>query len=412
MKTTTFVFVALLTAASAVAQTTAFSTHAAAWFGCWIPSELQAPAREVRVCVVPTSQAGALRLITFAGDEQIREETIEADGAKHTISEDRCSGERVSRWSASGVRLFVSAELRCEGQAPQPSSMLSTLTTPNRWLEIQAIGSKGREAVRTRRYDRATDARPSAVADLLRAVPPPASGIQRTTIDDVVEATRAVSSPVVELWLIETEPRLALNRQALRKLSGESVSEPVIDLLVGLAYPRRFQVRRDSGGGGFGGGGFGGFGGFDVPFASAMNGPWDYWMSPYAMLYSPFAIPWGYGPYAGWGGWGGGAWNGGPFSPVVAGGSGETVASGRGQVVNGQGYTRVEPQGTASESGSSTGSGSRGRSGGGDFGVSSSGGSSSGGSVSTGGYSSGGGSGGSGGGGGGGGGGGAVAVPR
>lgn len=397
MRTAPIVFVALLTASSAVAQTAAPSAHASAWFGCWVPAEIQAPAREVRVCVVPTSQAGALRLITFAADEQIREETIEADGAKHTISEDRCSGERVSRWSASGLRLFVSAELRCEGQAAQPSSMLSTLTTPNRWLEVQAIGPKGREAVRTRRYNRATDAPPPTVADLLREVPPPSAAIQRTTVDDVVEASKAVSSPVVELWLVETEPRLALNRQALLKLSGESVSEPVIDLLVGLAYPRRFQVR--TGGGGFSSGGFGGFGGFDMPFASAMNGPWDYWMSPYAMLYSPFAIPWGYGPYAGWGGWDGWGWNGGPFSPVVAGGAGEAVASGQGRVVNGQGYTRVEPQRTAAESGSSSGGRSSG--GGGDFGVSSAGGSSGGGSVSTGGYSSGGGGGG-----------GAVAVPR
>lgn len=400
MKTVIISFVALLTASSAFTQAAAPGVHASAWFGCWVPAERQSPARDVRVCVVPTLQAGALRLITFAGDEQIHEETIEADGAKHTIAEDRCSGERVSRWSASGTRLFVSTELRCEGQAPQPASTLSMLTTPDRWLEIQAVGPKGREAVRTRRYSRSTDTPPPVVADLSRGVSRPFSLVMpRTTVDDVVEATKAVSMPVVELWLIETEPRLALNRQALLKLSGEGVSEPVIDLLVGLAYPKRFQVRRE-GGGGLGGGGFGGFGGFDVPFASAMYGPWDYWMSPYAMMYSPFAIPWGYGPYAGWGGWGNWGWNGGPFSPVVVGGSGERVASGRGQVVNGQGYTRVEPQGTASESGSV--SGGRGSSSGGDFGVSSLGGSSGGGSVSSGGYSSGGG----------GGGGGAVAVPR
>jgi hypothetical protein len=397
MRSTTFVLVALLTASSAVAQTTARTAHTSAWFGCWVPGEIQAPARDVRVCVVRTSSPGALRLITFAGDEQIREETIEADGAKHTIAEDRCSGERASRWSASGTRLFVSAELRCEGQALQPASTLSTLTTADRWVEIQAVGPKDREAVRTRRYSRSTDEPPPAVADLLRGVSRPSSlTMPRTTVDDVVEATKAVSLPVVELWLIETEPRLALNRQALIKLSGEGVSEPVIDLLVGLAYPKRFQVRRAVGGGGFGSGGFGGF---DMPFASAMYGPWDYWLSPYAMMYSPFAIPWGYGPYAGWGGWGSYGWSGG-YSPVVIGGSGEAVASGRGQVVNGQGYTRVESHRTASESGSSSDASSSGRSsgGGGDFGLSSSGG----GSVSSGGYSSGGG----------GAGGGAVAVPR
>lgn len=408
MRITTIVFVGLLTAVSAsssspaAAQTAAAANaHARDWFGCWVPAELQAPARSVQVCVVPTAQAGALRLITFAGDEQIREETIEADGAKRTISEDRCSGERVSRWSASGLRLFVSAELRCEGQAPQPSSMLSTLTTPNRWLEIQSIGPKGREAVRTRRYNRATDTPPAAVADLLRDVPSPASSTQRTTVDDVVEATKMVSSPVVELWLAETEPRLALNRQALVKLSSGGVSEPVIDLLVGLAYPNRFQVRREAPGGSFGSFGGGGFGDVSMPWSSAMYGPWDYGWSPYAMMYSPFAVPWALGSYGGWGGWGG--WGVAPYSPIVSGGGGgETVPSGRGQVVNGQGYTRVEPQRTAAESGSSGEGGTRGSSSGGDFGLSSAGG---GGSVSPGGYSSGGGGGGSGGGG-------AVAVPR
>jgi len=226
------------------------------------------------------------------------------------------------------------------------------------------------------------------VADAIRPLPPEghAADVRPSvpTVDDVIEANAVVASRAVEVWLVETEPAMAIDRRALVKLTENKVSEPVIDLLVALAYPQRFEVRRPvdsaSGGGGmFGGGGMDFVDeGFVSPW-STWAGPWS--LNPYSLYYAPF-LPWGaydlysfYSPYDG-----GFVISGGVITPPVA----ET----HGRVVNGQGYTQIEPHVEATpRGGNGSGAGSSSAGGGGADGGSFSGG------ASPGGYSSGGGGG-------------------
>lgn len=365
----------------------------APWAGCWSPIDAQAPARDLRVCVVPTADRSGARLVTFAGDRQLNEETILPDGTAKSTTERGCQSERRTRWASAGPRLFSNGQVTCDGQAAQPFSAISTLLSRNRWLDVQVTGSAGREVVRMAHYARSTEAPPEAIADAMRAQPPSSASLVITTprvnIDDVIEASQAVASAAVEMWLVETEPRLALNRRALQSLSAAKVSEPVIDLLVGLAYPKQFEVRRQQPGGG----GFSGFGpfGFGDSFG-AFYGPWDAGWDPYGMyasMYSPFGLglygP-GFYPYS-YGGYYYGNVVNVPFAPGGSGGIGEPVASGTGVAVNGRGYTRVQPreiiaERTSSDRGDASSSLS---SGGGDAG----GGGGGGGSVSPAGYSSG-----------------------
>jgi hypothetical protein len=176
----------------------------------------------------------------------------------------------------------------------------------------------------------------------------------------------------------------------LLALHDASVPPSLIDLMVARAYPKRFEVKRSSGSGGS----FGSFGSFsdDVLWAS----PYDLMFDPYAFYYSPF-----------------GSYRqfvdpslyllGGYVTVPASGGNGVAQESGSARVVNGSGYTRVEPRQPAVVVGRTSGGSRTDSSDSGSY--SPSGGSSSdsgGGSASPAGYSSGGG----------GGGGGQTAVPR
>lgn len=321
------------------------------WAGCWSPIDAQAPARDLRVCVVPAPDRSGARLVTFAGDRQLSEETVLPDGTAKSTTERGCQSERRTRWASAGLRLFSNGQVTCDGQAAQPFSAISTLLSRNRWLDVQVTGPSGREVVRMAHYARSTDAPPPAIADAVRAQPPSSASLTpRVNVEDVIEASQAVASAAVELWLVETEPRLALNRRTLQTLSAARVSEPVIDLLVGLAYPKQFEVRRQQPGGGFSGPGAFGFGGG----FGALYGPWDVAWDPFAMyasMYSPFGLGVygaGFYPY-----WYGGDYYGSvinvPAAPGLSGGSGEPVASGTGVAVNGRGYTRVQPRESVAE---------------------------------------------------------------
>ena len=379
MRTTLSVFALLLLGvAGAAAQDTRWTP----WLGCWTPTDVQRRSQDVQICVVPTTGDNGVRMITLAGEQTLLDESIVASGTAQQVTDGDCSSERTSRWASRGPRLLTVGERHCAGQPAERSSSISVLTGPNEWLDIQVAGVAGREGVRIRRYTRSTAEPPAAVADLVRTRPVPggpAADVRVVpTVDDVIEANAVVSSRAVEAWLAETEPAMTIDRRGLVKLTDSRVPEPVIDLLVALAYPQRFDVRRPTASSG---------GAMDL-MSEGFFAPWQTWagpwsLDPYSLYYSPF-LPWGafglysfYVPYN---------------SGIVIGGGGSTppMAATHGQVVNGLGYTRVEPHVeavTRSGNGSSSSGGADSSSGG-----SSSGGVSSGG-ASSGGYSSGGGGG-------------------
>jgi hypothetical protein len=383
MRTQVLVLIALLTlpASQARAQGApagSLDPRWSAWIGCWTPSTRAGANQDAQVCIVPAPDAGGIQLISFDGERELLNERFVADGSSQPLSERACSGERASRWAAAGPRLFTSSTARCANQPPIETSRLFALVTRDQWLDIQVSKSGGREQVRTQRFWRSTGEPPAAVANALVQVTPPRTVITAVTVDDVIEASRHLPPNAIEAWLAESSTRVRVDRSALVKLADAKVSTDVIDLMVALAYPRKFEVRR---GGGSGGGGF-----WSGPFDDGFYpGDWGY-------LADVFTYGFGFGyPY--WIGANGYYYYPGGVYVQPGGGGGGAAEEAHGQVVNGLGYTRVQPRapahGTAAPGSSASSSGAGGGSDGGSSGSGSSSGSSSG--VSSSGYSGGGG---------------------
>ena len=359
------------------------------WLGCWTPVERAPRNRDVHVCIVPTTDGAGARMMTFAGDQRILDETILADGSTQTLSEADCHGSSRSVWARNAARLFRATELTCDGKAPQRTTGISTMES-DQWLDVQVVAAANGDQVRARHYVRSSETAPAEIADQIKRWPAGGTTANATiAADDVIEANAIVSRRAVEVWLSESKALVPVNRRMLLALHDASVPPPLIDLMVARAYPKRFEVKRSSGSGGS----FGSFGSFsdDVLWAS----PYDLMFDPYAFYYSPF-----------------GSYRqfvdpslyllGGYVTVPAGGGNGVAQQSGSARVVNGSGYTRVEPRQPAVVAGRSSGDSRTDSSGSGSY--SPSGGSSSdsgGGSASPAGYSSGGGGGG-----------GQTAVPR
>lgn len=364
-----------------------------AWFGCWVPAA-RAPEDAPTLCVLPADDGAGVRMRSFVGDREILSETIVPDGSRQALSDKACRGDRVSRWDRTGTRVFSNATLTCDGQPTVTTSAISSLVRTDVMLDVQVSTRDGREAVRARRLMRSVAA-PAPVAEAMRAIRPVRVTPAIITAADVVDASAAVTPTTVEAWLAESGARASVDRRGLVLLVDARVEERVIDLLVAMAYPQKFDVRRtsSSGGGGLFGGG--------VMDAGFYPGVW----SSFADLYPYGAFGYGFGafgfPYF----LGGSYYQPGSLYYVPGGGGGAPVpgaADTHGQVINGQGYTRIQPREPYRGTATASEGGTRSSSGGSYEGSAGSGGSSSGG-VSPGGYS---------GGGGGGGGTGLTAVPR
>ena len=326
------------------------------------------------VCVVPAD--GGITLTASEGSETLIGHQVIADGTRRTIVDGSCRGWEQSEWSRDGHRLFTATELECGEEPPRRVTGVSLMASASIWLDIQHVDAGAYRQLEVRRYTPAvsseagtteTEAAPDLTTDPSEIRQARRESAQSPTLGDIVEASGKTTARVVEALLVETQPDLDVDSDALIALDDAGIDHDVIDLLVALSYPEKFVVERFDRGGAWSSSssGFRGFEGLYDPIWYSDLYP--YYVTPLGSRY------WsgGYNPY-----FYGGAL-GGPFV-ILPGGNGNREEP-AGRAVQGRGYTRVVPRET-SGTGSSGASGSRGLTG-----------SSTGGTTATsGGYSSGG----------------------
>ena len=309
------------------------------------------------VCVQPSTTSTGVTMTTFADGKKVLEQSILADGSGHPVSESGCTGTQTSDWSRDGLRLFTRVEMSCSNRPKQTISGLTLFAKGPAWVDIQTLESDGDQQVRIRRFGRSFD-QPAGLPALPAEITAQAimdsqnSSARALSQEDVVEASSKVSSQAVEAAIVESESRFNLNSRALLQLADAGVSRNVIDLMVAQSFPSHFRVERP-------------LGAPLTPVATAfpptisMPGavypypypyggyydPFDYY-GYYGLYYSPFAYPY----Y-----WGSRYYNSPRYyitngsavyvngGSIISGGGRAIPSSsnGRGQVVNGQGYTRV-----------------------------------------------------------------------
>lgn len=307
------------------------------WLGCWelsqesiddpqAPSPLEGPpprtvpdpSTAIRVCVTPEGATSGVRINTEVEGRPMVEERLVADGTEQQVEETHCRGWRRAEWSLDGLRLFSRAEITCAGEPAHSVSHLATIVGGT-WVDVQGITREARQGVRVRRYRRAgndaQDAENGAV-----------TGAALFDLADVKEASAKVTPLVLQAVLVETAARFRLTGRTMIELDRAGVADDVTDVMVALTYPDRFTVARERASGG------------GSPGAHDVTGEDD---DAYLWGYAPFAYSrWRFNDY----------W----YSPDIVivndgseGGTGGRPAS-TGRVVNGRGYTRIEPAGAGS----------------------------------------------------------------
>ena len=249
------------------------------------------------VCVTPSERSPGVELTATIGDQVLVERTLIADGQRRDVYEPGCEGWEGSEWARDGHRLFTHAEITCGDEPTRSVSGVSFLASRTTWTDIQLVEAGSRQHIEIRRYSPVSAERADGLlgasvrlqvdpADVRAARVAATKGL---SIVDVTEATAGTAPQVVEALLVETEPRLDLDSDALIALADAGVDATVIDLMVALAYPERFRVeRRDPVGGWSSSAGFGGF--YDPIWYGVL---YPYYVTPFGATY------WtrGYNPY-------------------------------------------------------------------------------------------------------------------
>lgn len=320
------------------------------WLGCWQASAETLMPGDLLVCVRPASGATGVEIATVAGGDVASVRTLAADGERHDLQAEDCSGWQSASFSSDGRRVFAHSELTCEGGVQRAGTAIMAMASPDEWLDAQSIAMGDERAPRVLTY------RPVPPADWPPGfAPSPERAAQvaearilasaELSMADVEEAATRVAPEALVAFLIERDQQFELDASSLVSLADAGVPEQVIDVLVAVSYPHRFAIDREAmtasfqreqpaydderayddpfGWGWWGGGRYGSGGCYAAP--------WGWWSSSYCSPFSYGALGFGYGLYDPF-------WFG-SFRPIIV-VRGEPDGGARGRAVPGRGYTR------------------------------------------------------------------------
>jgi hypothetical protein len=233
-------------------QQSAEDTRWLPWLGCWEPAaEPGEEGSEILVCIEALDDG--VEISTWADGEVMGTEWIRADGRAQPALEGGCEGTREARWSADQRRVYILSELSCaEGVDRTTSGVLAITGDGQYWTEIHTVRSGEREPVLAVR-----SFQPAAQATLARhdhRLPESVTGRElaiRTSRmaassplapRDVEEAVALGGGELASALVLEMGHGFDLDARTLRALVGAGVPEEVLDMMVAVTWPERFQV--------------------------------------------------------------------------------------------------------------------------------------------------------------------------
>ena len=224
------------------------------WVGCWEPlGSSHIEGSDLLLCILP-DQDGVI-LTTWMEGEPVETDLLRADVGPTFVTEVGCEGVRSLSWSADGARLFVEGSVTCEPGGTRETRGVFTITDEgSTWVEIQALGfGEGAEpilSVRTfhpaSRASLERNGLEAPMADALLAIRRARQQAARPLTDAaIVEANRRTGGSVAAALVAEMGQPFALSTQRLRGLRGAGVGPEVIDVMVAVTFPDRFEIRGD-----------------------------------------------------------------------------------------------------------------------------------------------------------------------
>ncbi len=329
------------------------------WVGCWQPldslgtTDDEAP----MICFRPAEGQAGVEMLSVEGAEITSRRVVRADGQAHQEEREGCSGTTRAQFSSDGQRVFMVADLRCEGGVERRTTGIMSLTQPNRWLDVKSLDVGGQSTPWVEHYAVASPSRVrgAGLEDLaenrsMAIFSARMAAISPIDVNDVVEASKVVDASAVRAWVAERGDPFHLNADELVRMNKAGVPSGVIDVMVAVSYPHKFSL--------------GGPRNVRVQQAptrvaqgyaprSRFRGCDPFFWDPFCFGYGYgyYGYNYGYGGYPGlYSGYGYGGYGYGGYTPILIEVQPNSNPPSHGRVIKGRGYTRGSSGGSSGSS--------------------------------------------------------------
>lgn len=222
-----------------------------AWYGCWMAQDGFDEEEPLFVCFEPLAGEDGVEIHTWIGSEVAGVEIIRADGSAAAIAEGGCAGDRTASFSEDGSRVFIRSLMECgEGVTRSTSGVMAMLPDGPRWIEIHGVSSGGQEPVLgvqtfipAPRSNLAAHGIEIPAQDRSLAIQTArASTARLLDAAGVAELVDEVGAGVTRALVAEAGNPFHLDTRTVRNLRDRGVPPDVIDVMVAVTYPDRFEV--------------------------------------------------------------------------------------------------------------------------------------------------------------------------
>ena len=231
------------------AKVTTIDDRWLAWMGCWSPKEVQQTGQEslASLCVINNEEKNGLEILTIVDGTITERREVGLNGAVKEINSEDCAGIEAFTFSEDGRHIFLNTELLCAGGQRKETGIMS-MTSPQEWLEVKAIGIGGQTTPWVLRYGIAsqdvfeaaglkeTVARSTLLTRMAFSAP--------LTLANVVEAGTKVDPQAIEAWVLESAQPFALDGDILKRMSFSGVTPNVLDAVIAVSFPNEFVLER------------------------------------------------------------------------------------------------------------------------------------------------------------------------
>ena len=218
------------------------------WVGCWT-FDSPGPNNSGRLCTTLIPAGLRIEGETSGQKPSAAEELLLADGRRHEFQNAGCKGWREIEFSEDGHRYFTRSSLSCEDGTERVVQGINFFSGSGQWVEVQLLQLGQDRKIWVRRYSSAPDERDSASAGSTSPTAPAQSARISAgapmTARAIVEAVKKSDIELIEAMLVESRTQIPVGSKFLKELAKNGVPGRIVDLLVALANPDRFTVRRN-----------------------------------------------------------------------------------------------------------------------------------------------------------------------
>lgn len=245
---------------TSLAQNAAPELRWRALAGCWVPDQNAAVgATSVSgsmLCVAPVAGTTSADIATIVNKQVLHTERINASGERVNKTVDKCPGWESGTWSEDKSRLYLRSEYDCGDNLKVKGSGVLSLDADGNLVQVEGttVGTNGgARVVRFHPADVAlasgtvlTDsvmvqtvaAETSASASWFRQ----AAG-HAPTVAAILDLSKHVDEAVAQTWIAEVGKPEKLSAKDLVAMSDAGMPPALIDMMVAMSYPTRFQVQ-------------------------------------------------------------------------------------------------------------------------------------------------------------------------